>query len=930
MSCTGDKSPSDLVNVFNGTGFAGNTYPGATVPFGAVQLSPDTDAGRASGYHYDDSSILGFSHTHLSGTGCPDFGDFLFTPTLTGKAAPLAFSHSDETARPGYYRVDFPVGITAELTADTHCGVHRYTFHGPGTPAIQIDANHCIGGWSSASEAVLEVVDNQNITGKRNTTGWAHGRDIYFSAEFSVPFEIKEETVPGVLLLTFPEGTKEVSVFAGLSGVSVENARANRIAETGDATFDDILAKATASWNEALRRIKVEGGPSDVFYTYFYHTFVTPNRIDDVDGSYRDLDGRNRKREVGSGYYSTLSIWDTFRSWHPLQTILDPDLDNDIINSLLDMYDCYGQLPIWPLASFETGCMIGYHGVSVIADAWMNGIRGFDGEKALEAMVKSSNLSEVNTSELYVAHGFIPADLKVETVSKTLEFAYDDWCIARMAEDLGHKDLADEYYRRALSYRELFDPVTGFMRGRKEDGNWTVPFDPLSGSRDYTEATPWQYRFFVPHDIAGMESLMGGRRNMFQALDSLFSYTPDGQKILDPGIGGVLGQYAQGNEPGHNLPWLFNWTGAPWRSQEIIRTLLNKTYFPSPDGICGNEDCGQMSAWYVLASLGLYPVCPGSGEYILSAPLFKKAEICLGNGKSLTIKADHPGRAYIKDVIFNGVRVNEHFLTYEQIMEGGVLEFKLSAGPDHGRDDLPAPYSMTKEPFVPKPAITGDLHLFSDEAEVTMSCRDEDALIRYTIDGSEPSTNSQEYSGPFKIKESCIIKARAFKEGFQPSPEAFITAHKAFFYPVADRSGMKPGCRYTYHTANFRAVSQIEGDPSEASGFMKEPSVENAPDEDHFAYCFTGYIDIPEDGVWSFSLTSDDGSELWIEGERVVCNDGSHSPITATGEIPLRKGLHPYKLLYFEDYEGQELSWAWKKDGGKEYHRIPANRLYYK
>ena len=930
VSCSQSTDPLALVNVFNGTGYSGNTYPGATVPFGAVQLSPDTDVNSASGYHYSDSTILGFSHNHLSGTGCPDFGDFLFTPTLSGMAEPLAFSHDDESACPGYYRVDFPAGITAEMTATPRTGVHRYIFKGDGTPSLQIDANHCIGWWSKALASSLEVKDDRHITGARNTIGWAQGRDSYLSAEFSVSFTKAELTAPGVLLLTFPEGTREVSVFAGLSGVSVQGAESNRIAETEGATFEDIHGKATAAWEDALDRIKVEGGPKDVFYTFFYHTFTTPNRIEDVDGSYIDMLGRIRKTPDGKSFYSTLSLWDTFRSWHPLQTILDPALAEDIIASMLDMYDCRGELPIWPLASFETGCMTGYHSVPVIADAWLNGIRGFDGEKALMAMVESSNRNDAGASQIYVAHGYLPADLKAETVTKTLEYAYDDWCIARMAESLGKEDIAKEYYRRSLSYKEIFDPGTGFMRGRKEDGSWVEPFDPLSGSKDYVEATAWQYRFFVPHDIAGYESLMGGRENLLAAFDSLFNYTPEGQKILDEGIGGQMGQYAQGNEPGHNLAWLFNFVGAPSKSQEVVRHLLKETYNAAPDGICGNEDCGQMGAWYVLASLGIYPFCPGSGEYLLSAPLFKSAEIRLGNGKSLTIKADHPEWMYISDVTLNDRKVDRNYLTYTEIMAGGVLEFKLSSKPDHGRDDLPAPYSLTNEPFVAKPAIQGDLRLFEGEATVSMSCRTEGAAIRYTLDGSEPVEGSPLYSGPFKVDGPCAIKAKAFKEGMEPSPTAFITAHKEYFSPVAGRDGLVPGCRYTYHEANFKSVSQIDGDPEEGSGVMREPSIEGALREDHFAYCFSGYIDIPEDGVWDFALKSDDGSELWIAGEKVVANDGSHGPELAEGSIPLRKGLHYYRLFYFDDEGGQELSWIWKKEGEKAFRPVPASRLYYR
>ncbi len=927
-SCGMDKGPASLVNVFNGTDVDGNTHPAATVPFGAIQLGPDTSPDRTSGYHYKDSVIVGFSHNHLSGTGCPDFGDFLFTPTLTGKPEPLSFSHSDEYARPGYYKVDFPAGITAEMTADVHTGVHRYIFKGKGTPQIQVDAEYCIGWWSKALKAVLETDGPNRLKGERNTWAWAHGRDSYFSAEFSVPFEKVEEVGRGKLLLTFPEGTKEVTVFAGLSGVSQKNAEANRLAETEGASFEDILSKAEALWDAALGKIKVEGGPTDVFYTNFYHTFVTPNRIDDVDGSF--IDERGRDGKTNKPFYSTLSIWDTFRSWHPLQTILDPGLVTDMINSMLNMYDCSGELPVWPLSSFETGCMIGYHSVSVIADAWLRGIGGFDGERALEAMVTSSKNNEVNTSELYATHGFVPADLKAETASRTLEYAYDDWCIARMAESLGHKDIADEYYQRAANYRNIFDPVTGFIRGRKLDGSWARAFEPLLRSEDFTEATPWQYRFFAPHDLAGMEYLMGSREAMAAAADSLFSYDPLGKSSYASELGGAKGQYAHGNEPGHSLPWIYYWLGEPSKSQEIVRWILENAYSSAPDGVCGNEDCGQMSAWYILASLGIYPACPGTGEYLLTAPLFKKAVIRLGSGKQLTIKADHPEYPYVSEVSLNGEPVSQHFLTYEQIMAGGVLEFKLSPKPDHGRDGLPAPYSMSPRPFVSKPAITGNLHLFDSDAEVSMSCRTEGSVIHYTLDGNDPTEDSPVYSGPFKVRQSCLIKARAFKEGMDPSQVNYVAAHKKYYYPVTSMDRMTPGCRYTFHTANFKFVNQIEADPEEDSGVMEAPSISGSPAEDHFAFNFFGYINVPSDGVWEFALKCDEGGELWIEGERVVSAEGSPKPAIGTGKIPLQKGLHPFKLLYFDDQGGQELVWSWRNGGSARFVPIPPSRLYYR
>ena len=924
LACCGRMDPLKEVNVFNGTGFAGNTYPGATVPFGAVQLSPDTDASLCGGYHYDDDTILGFSHTHLSGTGCPDLGDFLVTPGLN-HAGPMAFSHENEQASPGYYKVELE-SVTAELTAWEHTGFHRYTFKVPGDRVILVDARHCQGSWCTATQYSLKT-EGEELIGHRRVNGWAIDRDIYLSARFSVPFESAQEVEPGKMLFTFPEDVREICLTAGLSGTGVEGARRNREEETLD--FDGALLRAQTRWADALGSIRVQGGPTDIFYTYFYHTFQTPNRIDDVDGAYRDQKGQNRKLEKGH-FYSTLSIWDTFRTWHPLQTLLNPALENDIVNSLLDDYDCLGELPIWPLASDETGCMIGYHPVSVIADAWLRGIRGFDGERALKAMVESSNKHNVNASDLYNQYGWIPADLKIESVSQTLEFAYDDWCIARMAESLGKADIAAEYDARALRYRELFEPRTGFMRGKNADGSWVEDFDPLKGSRDYTEATPWQYRFFVPHDVGGLAALMGGDKALLGALDSLFTYSPEGQKTVDPGIGGVVGQYAQGNEPDHNFPWLFYWTSEASRSQQVVREVLKTTYSAAPDGICGNEDCGQMGAWYVMASIGLYPACPGSGEYLMTAPLFKKTVITLGNGKTLTIKADKPRHPYISRVLLNGEPVQRNYLTYEEIMAGGELSFKLSAQPNFQRNVLPAPYSLTADPPVCPPAIEGKLFLFEGETQVSLSCKTPGASIHYTLDGSEPTRESPLYREPFVISESGPIRARAFLKGMPPSPLVFQTAHKLFLHPSARREELKRGCRYTYHEANFTLLSQIESDPAEGSGVLAAPSIAGARREDHFAFSFFGFIDIPQTGIWKFETRSDDGSALYIDGVKVVNNDGSHSEVSAYGQIPLEKGLHPFKLLYFEDYEGASFSWFWCAPGTDDYRPVPGKVLYYK
>ena len=912
-ACSGGKTGADAVNVFNGTDFHGHTYPGATTPFGLVQLSPDTRVkgwDGCSGYHYSDSTILGFSHTHLSGTGCADLGDFLFTPGL-GEVKPLAFRHGDETAYPGYYKVKFPAGITAELTASQHTGVHRYTFSGEGPRLLLLDANHCIGEGNRAVEAWFNADGDSEVSGKRLVNGWVEGREIYLSAAFSVPFVSAQETAPGMLLLTFPEGMKELTVWAALSYTGVEQARANRISDS----FGEVLAQARKAWDEALGCIEVEGGPVGQFYTCLYHTYAVPNNIADAGAA---------------PFYSTLSLWDTFRSWNPLQTIINPALVNDMTASMLEMYRQWGELPIWPLGRGETGCMIGYHSIPVIADAWLHGIRGFDGEEALAAMVASSNKNKGITSALYNKYGYIPSNLMRESVSQTLEFAYDDWCIARMAESLGRADIAAEYDARALRYRNVFDPSTGFMRGREDTGNWVEPFDPIASTRDYTEAIPWQARFFVPHDVAGHTGLMGGTEPMLAALDSLFTYEERSDKVNVSDISGLKGQYAHGNEPSHHMAWIYNWLGAPSKSQKVVRELLTEMYSTAPDGVCGNEDCGQMSAWYVLSSLGIYPACPGSGEYVLAAPMFKKSVIRLGNGNTLTVTADHPQWMYISDVTLNGNTLERNFITYEEIMAGGTLAFKLSKTPDHGRDALPAPYSLSTEAVVSTPALPGGLSLFKGSVDMKMSCRTEGAAIHYTLDGSEPTEASPLYTAPFVLDRSATVKARAFKEGMQPSDIAAAKAEKAVYRKPSYPEIMQPGCRYTYHRGIFSETADVTPSPVVLRGVMGEPSIEESPDEDHFGYIFTGYIDIPEEGIWAFSLTSDDGAILQIDGSLVVNNDGSHSAITTFGRIPLEKGLHSYRLVYLEDYEGEHLSWRWKAENEERFSRIPSERLFYK
>ena len=913
-ACTAVPSQStlDSVDPFIGTGGDGHTYPGATAPFGLVQLSPDThNSGweAASGYRDKDTTLIGFSHTHLSGTGGVDLGDFLFTPFRE----PVPFSKDDETASPGYYRIQVQ-DITAELTALPRTGCQRYTFQGEGERKLWVDLRYNIGD-THPDRIRFRQVSNLEIEGGRHVSGWAPDRWMFFSAAFSVPFLSCEPDGEDRYLLTFPADTKELTIVVGLSPTDAEAACRNRLAEAPACDFDRILETSKALWETQFGKAVVEGGtPAQRtnFHTALYHTLIAPNLLSDVGER---------------PFYSTLSLWDTYRTWNPLMILLNPEMEGDMAYSLVRTFERDGKLPLWALGGVDVDCMIGYHSVSVMADAWLRGIRTFDGEKALQAMVRSSNLDPA--SDWYNAYGYVPSDFTPESVSKTLEFCYDDWCIARMAESLGHPDIAAEYDARALRYRNLLDPSTGFFRGKESDGNWRTPFDPAGSSRDYTEAIAWQYRHYVPHDMRGYTDLMGGPDAVRASLDSLFADENRPETVHDGNITGLMGLYAHGNEPSHGTAWLYACLGAPSESQRLVRRILEELYQPAPDGLCGNEDCGQLSAWYVLSALGLYPICPGSGEFLLGAPLFRKATVTLPNGRKLVIVADHPERPYVKDVRWNGKSVDRQFLTYDELMQGGELSFRLSRKPCPDRDGLPAPYSLTKETLVSTPYLTGDPRFFDGTFTAELLSRTPGARIHYTLDGSEPTEASARYEGPFSITEDCILQARAFKPGCAPSPLLHSHAFPIEYLPAVTTGELQPGCRYTYHRGAFLRTAQVVASPVVDRGVLPAPSIQGASDEDHFGFVFTGYLDVPEAGLWEFAVTSDDGAVLEIDGRLAVNGDGSHANYTATGHIALRKGMHAFRLLYLEDYEGQNLEWAWKRPSSDTFEPIPETAIYH-
>ena len=789
--------PAAWVDPFIGTGGHGHTYPGAVMPFGMVQLSPDTRLtgwDGCSGYHYSDSVVYGFSHTHLSGTGVPDYCDILFMPT-TGEALfnngsenrksgyASLFSHEEEEASPGYYRtrlLDYGIGV--EVTVTPRTGFHKYTFPESERSNVIIDLQHR----DRVIEAGIHIVNDSTVEGFRRSSSWADDQHIYFVAEFSRPFryfvvalddrpvrsrQVKGENVKGALSFATGEGD-EILVKVGISATSIENARRNLKAENPGWNFDEIRKTAREEWNRELSRITVEGGAEDqktVFYTALYHAFLAPNLYQDVDGSYRgrDLEVHNEK---DFDYYTVFSLWDTFRAAHPLYTILQQDRTNDFIRTMIRQYEEGGRLPVWELAANETECMIGYHSVPVIADAYIKGIRDYDGELALEAMQHSAGLDHFGL-EFYKKYGYIPAHEESESVSKTLEYAYDDWCIAAMAGAMGKEEVQNEYLRRAQYYKNLFDPATGFMRARM-NGRWFEPFDPKEVNFNYTEANAWQYRFFVPQDVSGMMALMGGEQAFMDELDRLFTESPETTGRQQSDITGLIGQYAHGNEPSHHMAYLYHYAGRPDKSQKMVRKIMDELYAAAPDGLSGNEDCGQMSAWYVLSASGLYPVTPGSEDYVIGSPLFDRVTFHLENEQQFTITANRAGDEHVMvaSATLNGKDHPFSWIRHSDIMKGGELKLEMSGEPKGwGTAKQRRPVSSIKKHLIlPVPFLTSGERTFTDETEIALGILTEEADIYYTLDGSDPDRSSALYSEPFTLDESVIFKARAFREGMPP------------------------------------------------------------------------------------------------------------------------------------------------------------------
>jgi predicted alpha-1,2-mannosidase len=754
------------VNPFIGTGGHGHTYPGATAPFGMVQLSPDTRLDGwdgCGGYHYDDSICYGFSHTHLSGTGVSDYGDLLVRPGIK----PLTFQHKNETAHPGYYAVTFNNSVFAEMTAGTREGMHHYRFPDGQKPVIVIDLEHR----DFVSDGNIQIEKN-HISGHRISKAWAEEQHFYFhlitsaTPDSAAILKTKNSQTRAVALY-FAQGNQDVYIAANISFASPP---VSQYPNPGPQAFENLKKQTQTAWEKQLGKIVVKGTPKQesIFYSALYHTMIVPNIVSDINGTYQGMD---KKQHSGQGdHYSVFSLWDTYRATHPLYTLIEQKRTHDFMKTFLRMYRQSGRLPVWELASNETNCMIGYHAVSVIADAMAKGIVPDSAEALLEAAVKTAQKPVFGLDD-YMKYGFLSMENESESVSKTLEYAYNDWCIARIAEILGKDSIAKVFYHRCGSWVNVFDPKTGHMRPRTY-GRWLNPFEPREVNNHYTEANSWQYSFSVPHDLQTWQATMQshGPHTLETMLDSLFTTSSKTVGREQADISGLIGQYAHGNEPSHHIAYLFNSAGKPHKTQEKVRQILETMYHNQPDGLSGNEDCGQMSAWYVLSSMGFYPVCPGDDRYSIGYPLFQKSQLTFENEKKLQILKKGKGH-YIASVKFNGKAVDRNYLHHQELTNGGKLVFTMSESPtEWGTGDKNGFFTNVKGSSIAAPLFVFNDITFEDSMAVNINARfGRDFTVRFIQDNQEKSRMIVHGNNPYKATDTTLIlKESVCLESFQP------------------------------------------------------------------------------------------------------------------------------------------------------------------
>ena len=941
-----DVDYTNYVDPFIGTDAEGHTFPGALLPFGMVQLSPDTrvkTSKGSSGYHYSDNSIMGFSHTHLSGTGEGSGGDFLFMPTTgqvqlsvgepsnTKTGYRSGFSHENEFASPGYYRVlldDY--NIIAELTATTRVGLHKYIFPKTDTANILLDLEHGIN--DKTDPLYLKIISDTKIIGYRASIGGLRMyQKLYFVAEFSEPFISSGIMTDGELknnenefygksikaYFQFYNVNQPILVKVAISKVDIGGAEKN-LSEIPGWDFEAVKKEAQQAWNRELQIIEVEGNDpklKTIFYTAMYHTFIHPSIDMDVDGRYRST---NNEIYTAKDFidYTNFSLWDTFRGVHPLHTIINPTKAKDFVKTFIERYKHSGSLPMFEISGNEVPSMIGYHSLPVIADAYVKGIRDYDIPKAIEGMKELANLPWEKRN-LFKTFGFVPYDYVVQSVSRTLEYSFDDWCLAQVIKDIDKNDF--EYYsNRGSFYKNLFSKEVNFIRPKDSNFRWLEDFNPIEFSKYYTQANAYQYTTFVPQNIHELIKLMGGDDKFAKWLDKYFMTEVKGRR-------GFIGQCNHGNEPSHHTAYLYNYTGAAWKTQQRVREIMFSQYDNTPDGLSGNDDAGQMSAWYVLSAMGFYSVTPGMDYYVIGSPIFDKVKINLENGKTFEIIANNNSikNSYIRSAKLNGRNYTKSFIKHMDIADGGEIKFVMSSVPNicWAEDIGDRPYS---EEFnsVPMPRIIvqnrqippdGTI-TFKDTCTVLLSCKDKDAKIYYSKDGSEPNSSSNLYLGKFEVNESMTIKAKAFRERLYPSYTTTLKFRKLDVLNSIKVANVQKGISYEYREVWLcKKVDDITRYQLLHSGTLPAIKADlGIKMSEKSGVIYKGYIKTPKDGTYTFYLDSDDGSVLYIDNVLVVNNDGSHRRRERHGIIALAKGYHSITVKHFQVGGKPKLTVGWE------------------